>query len=293
MGETIHDVNGIQICAEVRGPQDGTPVLLVMGLGGQLVSWSDGFVDGLVARGHRVVRFDNRDTGRSTHFDDVSLDLLDLYGRVSAGEPIEVPYTLSDMAADAAGLLEVLGIGAAHVVGVSMGGMIVQTMAIEQPHAVLSVTSIMSTTGDQDVGQPTPEAMGALLNPPPATEDEAVAAALSGEKVWGSPGFPDPEGTEARARREWNRVRDPAGVVRQLAAIAVSPSRTEALGAVTVPFTVIHGRADTLVTPTGGERTAEAVPHAKHIEIDGMGHNLPAALWSEIHDHIDATIDAA
>ena len=293
MGETIHDVNGIQICAEVRGPDDGTPVLLVMGLGGQLVSWSDGFVDGLAARGHRVVRFDNRDTGRSTHFDDVPLDFLDLYGRVTAGETIDVPYTLSDMAADAAGLLEVLGIGAAHVVGVSMGGMIVQTMAIEQPQAVLSVTSIMSTTGDPDVGQPTDEAMVALFAPAATTEDEAVAAALAGEEVWGSPAYPDPAATEARARREWNRVRDPAGVVRHLAAIAASPSRTEALGGVTVPFTVIHGTADALVTPSGGQRTAEAVTHAKHIEIDGMGHNLPAALWSEIHDHIDATIDAA
>ena len=293
MGETIQQVNGVDICAEVRGPEDGVPLLLVMGLGGQLVSWSDGFVDGLSARGFRVIRFDNRDTGRSTHFDDVAIDLLDLFGRVSAGDPVEVPYTLSDMAADAAGLLAALGIEAAHVVGVSMGGMIVQTMAIEQPQAVLSVTSIMSTTGDPDVGQPTPEAVGALLSPPPTTEDEAVAAALAAEKIWGSPGYPDPDGTAARAAREWNRVRDPAGVVRQLAAIAASPSRTEALGRVEVPVTVIHGTADALVTPTGGRRTAEAVPHATLVEIDGMGHNLPSALWDQIHDHIQATVDAA
>ena len=293
MAETIHHVNGVDICAEERGPADGVPLLLVMGLGGQLVSWSDGFVDGLAARGFRVVRFDNRDTGRSTHVDDVSIDLLDLFGRVSAGEPVEVPYTLSDMAADAAALLGALDIEAAHVVGVSMGGMIVQTMAIEQPQCVLSVTSIMSTTGDPDVGQPTPEAVGALLTAPPTTEDEAVAAALAAEKIWGSPGFPDPDGTADRAKREWNRVRDPAGVVRQLAAIAASPSRTDALGRVEVPFTVVHGTDDALVTPSGGRRTAEAVPHAKLVEIDGMGHNLPRALWDEIHDHIQATVDAA
>ena len=293
MGETIHQVNGIEICADDAGPRDGVPVLLVMGLGGQLVSWAQGFVDGLVGRGCRVVRFDNRDTGRSTHLDDVRIDLMDAMARIAAGEPVEVPYTLAEMAADAAGLLEVLGIGSAHVVGVSMGGMIVQTMAIEQPQAVRSVTSIMSTTGDADVGQPTAEAMAALLGPPPTTEDEAVRAALAAERIWGSPGYLEPDATEARARREWNRVRDPAGVVRQLAAIAMSPSRTEALGRVDVPFTVIHGTDDNLVTPSGGRRTAEAVPHAKLIEIDGMGHNLPRGLWSEIHDHIEATIDAA
>jgi pimeloyl-ACP methyl ester carboxylesterase len=293
MAETIHQVNGIEICADDTGPRDGTPVLLVMGLGGQLVSWAPGFVDGLVGRGCRVVRFDNRDTGRSTHFHDVRIDLMDAMARIAAGEPVEVPYTLSEMAADAAGLLDVLGIGSAHLVGVSMGGMIVQTMAIEQPQAVRSVTSIMSTTGDADVGQPTDEAMVALLGPPPTTEDEAVQAALAAERIWGSPGYLEPAATEARARREWNRVRDPAGVVRQLAAIAMSPSRTEALGRVDVPFTVIHGTEDNLVTPSGGRRTAEAVPHAKLIEIDGMGHNLPQGLWSEIHDHIEATVDAA
>ena len=289
MTERIHRVDGVEICAEVRGDADDEPVLLVMGLGGQLVSWADGFVDGLVARGYRVIRFDNRDTGRSTHFDDVRLDLADLLGEA----PVRPPYDLSDMAADASGLLVELGIDSAHVVGVSMGGMIVQTMAIEQPASVRSVTSIMSTTGDPDVGQPTEEAIVALLRQPPTTEEEAVEAALAAEQIWGSPGYPDPSGTAARARREWNRVRDPAGVVRQIAAIAVSPSRTERLGRVEVPFTVIHGTDDALVTPSGGRRTAEAVPHAKLIEIEGMGHNLPEGLWPEIHDHIEATIAAA
>ncbi len=292
MGETIHRVGDLDICAEVRGPEDGVPLLLVMGLGAQLVSWSDGFVDGLVTRGYRVVRFDNRDVGRSTHLDDHPVDVMGAFAAVAQGAPVPAPYTLSDMAADAAGLLDVLGIGSAHVVGASLGGMVVQTMAVEQPHAVRSVTSIMSTTGDPDVGQPTAEASARLLAPPPETEDEAVAAALAAEAVWGSPGFPIPEETEARARREWNRVRNPAGVARQLVAVLASGSRTEALGRVSVPFTVIHGTADALVTPSGGVRTAEAVPHAVHVEIEGMGHNLPAPVWPRIFDAIDATTAA-
>ena len=293
MGETIREVNGIDICAEVRGPDDGVPLLLVMGLGAQLVSWSEGFVDGLVDRGFRVVRFDNRDAGRSTHFHDVKIDVMDLFARVGAGQEVEVPYSLSDMAADAAGLLDELGIGAAHVVGASMGGMIVQTMAIEQPQAVLSVTSIMSTTGDRDVGQPTAEASGALLRPPPRTEEEAIQAALDADEVWGSPAHPDPVGTAERARREWKRGRDPAGIVRQLAAINTASSRTEALGSVEVPFTVIHGTADTLVTPSGGERTASAVPHASLVEIEGMGHGMPPQVWPQILDLIEGTATAA
>jgi pimeloyl-ACP methyl ester carboxylesterase len=293
MGETIHRVNGIELCAEVRGESDGVPLLLVMGLGAQLVSWEEAFVDRLVDRGYRVARFDNRDVGRSTHFDDHDIDVMATLRAAANGEAVEAPYTLSDMAADAAGLLEALDMSPAHVVGASMGGMIVQAMAIEQPQAVRSVVSIMSTTGDRDVGQPTPEASQLLFAPPPQTEDEAVERAKLAEQTWGSPAHRDPEAAAERARREWNRVRDPAGVGRQIVAINVSGSRTEALGRVTVPFTVIHGTADTLVTPSGGQRTAEAVPHAVHVEIDGMGHNLPRALWPRLMDEIDATVDRA
>jgi pimeloyl-ACP methyl ester carboxylesterase len=293
MGEAIHRVNGIDLCAEVRGPSDGTPLLLVMGLGAQLTSWEDDFVDRLVDRGYRVARFDNRDAGRSTHFDDHDIDVMASLRAAAAGEHVDAPYTLSDMAADAAGLLEELGMSPAHVVGASMGGMIVQTMAIEQPQAVRSVVSIMSTTGDRDVGQPTPEASKLLFAPPPATEDEAAERAKEAEQVWGSPAHRDPEAAADRARREWNRVRNPAGVGRQLVAINVSGSRTEALGAVRVPVTVIHGEADALVTPSGGQRTAEAVPHAVHVEIEGMGHNMPRALWPRIMDEIDATVGRA
>lgn len=291
MGETIHEVNGIELCAEVRGAEDGVPLLLVMGLGAQMVSWEDDFVARLVDRNYRVARFDNRDVGRSTWFDDADIDVMATLQALAKGEQVDVPYTLSDMAADAAALLDELGMAPAHVVGASMGGMIVQTMAIEQPQAVRSVVSIMSTTGDRDVGQPTPEATALLFGTPPATKDEALERARQSEATWGSPAHRDPDAAVARAEREWDRARNPAGIGRQIVAINASGSRTEALRRVTVPFTVIHGTADTLVTPTGGQRTAEAVRHAVHVEIEGMGHNLPRALWPQIMDEIDATVD--
>ncbi len=287
------NVNGIDLCVEVRGPDDGEPLLLVMGLGAQKVSWDIGFVESLVERGYRVVWFDNRDVGRSTQLDDHPVDIGEVMTAVLSGGTPDVPYLLADMAADAAGLLDVIGVDAAHIVGVSMGGMIVQQMAIDHPHKVRSVVSIMSTTGDTDVGQPTSEASAALLRPPPTTVDEAVQAALEAEQVWGSPAYMDPEATEARARREWNRMQYPAGMARQIAAIFASPSRTPGLRDVTMPFGVIHGLADALVTPSGGVRTAEVVPNASHLEIEGMGHNLPKALWPTIIDAIAATTAAA
>ena len=290
MGETIHQVNGIELCAEVSGPEDGTPLLLVMGLGAQLVSWEDDFVTRLVDRNYRVARFDNRDVGRSTHFDHADIDVMATLQALAKGDQVDVPYTLSDMAADAAALLEELGMAPAHVVGASMGGMIVQAMAIEHPQVVRSVVSIMSTTGDRDVGQPTAEASQLLFSPPPTTEDEAVERARAAESTWGSPAHRDPDAAAERALREWNRVRNPAGVGRQIVAINASGSRTEALRRVQVPFTVIHGSADTLVTPSGGQRTAEAVPHAVHVELEGMGHNLPRELWPRIMDEIDSTV---
>jgi pimeloyl-ACP methyl ester carboxylesterase len=293
MGETTYRVNGIELCAEVRGPTDGTPLLLVTGLGAQLISWEGDFVDRLVDRGYRVARFDNRDVGRSTWFDDAQIDIMATLRALAAGQPAEVPYTLSDMAADAAGLLDELDMSPAHVVGASMGGMIVQTMAIEQPQAVRSVVSIMSTTGDRDVGQPTPAATTLLFASPPRDLDEALERAKQSEATWGSPAHRDPDAAVERARREWERARNAACVGRQLVAINASGSRTEALAQVTVPFTVIHGTADTLVTPSGGARTAEAVPHAVHVELEGMGHNLPRPLWPRIMDEIDATVARA
>lgn len=288
MGETIYDVNGISICAQVRGAEDAEPLLLVMGLGAQLVSWDERFIDAFVAEGFRVIWYDNRDVGRSTWFDGHDVDLGAVLGAMAGGDAPAVPYTLSDLAADGIGLLDALGIESAHIVGASMGGMIVQTMAIEHPARVRSMTSIMSTTGDPDVGRPTTEASAALLSPPPTNEAEAIASGLRAESVWGSPLYRDPAFAELRATREWNRARNPAGTLRQIGAIAASGSRTAALGALTMPVTVIHGLADTLVTPSGGERTASAIAHAVHLEIEGMGHNLPEPLWPQI---VDAVVD--
>jgi len=281
----------LRICYQTFGDPGDPTLLLVMGLSGPMIWWPDDMCRWLAVEGFHVVRFDNRDAGRSTHFDDHRIDVMATLRAAAKGEPVDPPYTLSDMAADAAALLVELGMAPAHVVGASMGGMIVQTMAIEQPQVVRSVVSIMSTTGDRDVGQPTAEATKLLFAPAPRTEDEAVERALLADQTWGSPAHRDPEGAAARARREWNRARNPAGVGRQLVAINTSGSRTERLREVTVPFTVIHGTADALVTPSGGQRTAEAVPHAVHVEIEGMGHNLPEALWPRILDEIDATVD--
>lgn len=288
MGESVHHVNGVDICAATSGPADGEPLLMIMGLGGQRVSWDPRLIDTIGGRGFRVITFDNRDAGRSTHFDHHPIDLA----QILTGETT-APYLLSDMAGDAAGLLESLGFASAHVMGISLGGMIAQQLVIDHPDKVRSVTSIMSTTGDPDVGQPTDAAVGGMLRAPATDEDEAVQAAVESDGIWGSPGFPDPGGAAARARREWNRVQAPDGVLRQLAAIWGSPSRTTALGDVRVPFTVIHGLDDELVSATGGARTASAVPHATHIEIAGMGHNLPEPLWRQIVDAIVATTGRA
>lgn len=286
MGETIHDANGITICAQVDGPDDGVPLLLIEGLGTQIVSWDQRLVDALCDRGYLVVRLDNRDAGRSTHFDGSVVDLVAILTDPDAPPP---PYLLSDMAADCVGLLDSLELPAAHVVGVSLGGMIGHTLAIEHGDRILSVTSIMSSTGDPDVGQPTPAALDHLLAPAATSEDEAVASALRGTEVWGSPEYPEPEAIAARARREWNRVQYPEGTARQLAAMLASGSRTAALRELTIPFGVIHGLADTLIAPSGGRRTAEAVPGATLIEIEGMGHNLPAPVWPQIIETIVAT----
>lgn len=290
MGETIHDVGGIEVCAQVDGPDDGVPLLLLEGLGTQIVSWDPGFVDALTDRGYLVVRIDNRDAGRSTHLDGVVVDLLAILTDPAAPRP---PYLLADMARDCIGVLDVLGIDAVHVVGVSLGGMIAQTLAIHHLDRILSVVSIMSTTGDPDVGQPTAPAIEHLLAPGATSEDEAVASALRGQEIWGSPDHPDPAAIEARARREWNRVQYPEGSERQLAAMLASGSRTAALSRIDVPFAVIHGLADTLVAPSGGRRTAEAVPGATLLEIEGMGHNLPASVWPQIVETILATTQRA
>ena len=280
---TAH-VNGIAIEFETSGDRADPPLLMVMGLGGQLIAWPQEFVEDLAARGFFVIRYDNRDVGLSTKFDGTPD-----FGALFMGDGSSASYRVEDMADDAAALLAHLGIAAAHVMGVSMGGMITQALVINHAERVITACSIMSTTGDRAVGAPTAEAATALLRPPATSRDEAVAASVEGSKVISSPGFPfDSEMMTRRAEAAYDRNFCPEGTARQLAAILASPDRTEGLRRVDVPFLVIHGEADPLVTVSGGKATAAAVPGSKLTLIPGMGHDLPEGLWDQIIDAVVA-----
>jgi len=285
----IAQANGIEIAYVTNGNPSDPPLLLVMGLGAQLIAWPERFVEELAARGFFVIRFDNRDCGLSTKFNGMP-DIAGLMG----GDTSSASYTIEDMADDAAALLTELGIGPAHLMGASMGGMITQALAINHPDLFLSACSVMSTTGDRTVGAPTGEAMAALLRPMATSRDEAIAASLTASKVIGSPGYPTDEATlTERAGAAYDRCYCPEGTARQLGAIFSSPDRTEGLGRVTMPFLVIHGEADPLVTPSGGDATAAAVPGAQLITIPGMGHDLPEPLWTTIIDAVVANTELA
>ncbi|MHB8465779.1 MAG: alpha/beta fold hydrolase [Acidimicrobiales bacterium] len=275
--------NGITIEYETFGDVSAPPVLLIMGLGGQLILWDERFVAKLAARGLFVIRYDNRDVGKSTSFDEAGPpDLLAaLAGAASA------PYLLDDMAADAAGLLDALGIEAAHIVGTSMGGMIAQAFAIRYPARTISLTSIMSTTGDRSVGQPRPEAMAMLMTPVPPDRQTAIENAVATWKVIGSPGFQfDEVGVRERAAEAYDRGFHPSGTGRQMVAVLSSPDRTPGLGQLTMPTLVIHGEDDPLVDVSGGRATAAAIPGARLKLIPGMGHDLPPALFDELVDDL-------
>jgi pimeloyl-ACP methyl ester carboxylesterase len=277
------EANGITIEYDTFGDPSSPPVLLIMGLGAQMTLWDPEFCQAIADRGYYVIRFDNRDIGLSTWFDDAGSHEL---GDVVSGS-VDAPYSLTDMAADAAGLLDALGIESAHIVGASMGGMIAQTFAIEYPTKTRTLTSIMSTTGNAAVGQPSPEALGALFGPTPTSREEAVETALKLSKVIGSPGYPFDEGRiRERAASDYDRSFHPSGVIRQVAAVLTQPDRTVALGSVTSPTLVIHGADDPLVDPSGGHATADAVPNAKMKVVPGMGHNLPIELHDEIVDSL-------
>ncbi|WP_043630201.1 alpha/beta fold hydrolase [Nonomuraea candida] len=264
--------NGIHIAYESFGSPSGRPLLLIMGLGAQLIQWDEGLCELLVERGHHVVRFDNRDAGLSTH--------LHEHGVPAPGTP--PPYLLDDLADDAAALMDALGWPAAHVVGASMGGMIAQTLAIRHPARVLTLTSIMSTTGPS-VAPPTEAASAVLFRKPAADRRQAMEQAVSTWSVIGSPGYElDREKVAELAGLAYDRCHDPAGVARQLAAIMASGDRTEALAGVRVPTLVVHGEADALVPVAGGRATAAAVPGARLVTYPGMGHDLPRALWPDL-----------
>ena len=283
--------DGIRIAYETFGDPADPPVLLVMGLGGQLLAWREGFCEALVGRGLFVVRYDNRDIGLSTHLDGAPRPDV---AALLAGDPSSASYTLSDMADDAVRLLDHLGLRAVHVVGTSLGGMIAQTLTLDHPERVLSLTSIMSTTGDRTVGQASEAAMAILLSPPAADRAEAVERSVVSSRVLGSPGYPaDPDEVRRRAGEGWDRDHDPAGVGRQLAAVYASGDRTARLASVAVPTLVLHGAADPLIDVSGGRATAAAVPGAELVVLDGMGHDLPEALWPQVVDAIAALVRRA
>jgi pimeloyl-ACP methyl ester carboxylesterase len=283
--------NGLELEYETFGDPTDPPLVLIMGLSAQMTTWPEGFCNLLAEQGYHVIRFDNRDIGLSTYFDDLpKVDLPAVLG----GDFTTAPYRLSDFADDTIGLLDALGIAKAHIVGASMGGMIAQQLTIDHPDRVRSLCSIMSTTGDRKVGQSTEAAMAVLLRPAAGDRETIIANAVAGRKVIGSPGYPTSnEELIAGATAAHDRAFHPAGVLRQMAAVVASPDRTEGLHKVTVPTTVIHGGDDPLVNVSGGEATATAVPGASLLIIPGMGHDLPTALWSKIADAIVANAQKA
>jgi pimeloyl-ACP methyl ester carboxylesterase len=273
---------GITLTYEEFG--DGEPLVLVAGLGQQLHSWPDAFCTTLADRGYRVVRFDNRDAGTSTHIRfRPARPMAMLMGRFPPEQ-----YDLADMADDTAGLLDALDIADAHLVGVSMGGMIAQTVAARYPDRARTLTSIMSTTGARRVGRPALSTWRLMSSPPPRSREEAVAKALRMFRHIGSHGFPlDEAKVAAMAEVNWNRDPSPAGTGRQLGAILRAGDRTPALSAVITPTLVIHGDRDRMVNPTGGAATVRAIPGARLETIRGMGHDLPYDAWPRLLDLID------
>lgn len=282
--ELIAPANGIELTYESFGDPADPTVLLVMGLGVQMLGWDEGFCELLVGRGFRVVRFDNRDVGRSTKIEGGPRpDVM----AAAMGDTSSASYTLDEMADDCAGLLDHLEVEAAHAVGASQGGMIAQTLAIRHPGRVLSLVSMMSTTGDRAVGQPHPEALPALMTTPPADRDGYAESVVGAFRVIGSPGFEaDEAGLRARARASFDRGYYPEGTARQLLGILASGDRTEALGRLDLPTVVIHGTDDPLIDVSGGKATAAAVPGARLELIEGMGHDLPRELWPRFVDLI-------
>ena len=289
-------VNGIFLEYEVHGPEDGAPLLLIMGLGAQMTRWPAPLYEKLVARGMRVIRFDNRDVGLSQKFSGTP-NLADVVAALTAGEKPTLPYTLDDMAADAVGLLDFLGIERAHIAGASMGGMIGQLLAADYPGRVLSLTSIMSTTGNPSLPRATPEAMAVLTTraPNPATNEAAfLEHSVRSARTIGSPGFPFEEGfLRARALSDAQRCYEPAGVARQLAAITANGDRRAKLARITAPVVVVHGEADPLVPVDGGRDTAASIPAAELQIVHGMGHDVPPGLYDVIVDAISRAVARA
>ena len=290
MTEQRAQVGELELVYETIGDRGGRPLLLVMGLGMQLIHWDREFCELLAERGFHVIRFDNRDTGLSTKIDARVPNVMALM----AGMPRPVPYRLGDMAADALGLLDHLGIERAHVAGTSMGGMIAQTMAIRKPERVLSLASMLSTTGDRRVGTPKLRVWSIMMRRAPHDRDAYVAYFVRVFRMIGSPDYPmEDKRIHELAGATYDRCHYPAGTARQLAAILASGSRTAALRQLDVPTVVIHGEKDPLVPVRAGIVTARAIPGAELIKIPGMGHDMPKQLWPTFVDAIAENADRA
>lgn len=272
------------------GAESGQPLLLIMGLGAQMVLWDDAFCESLADRGHRVIRFDNRDVGLSTWLDDLGVpDMAAIMTAAAQGEPMPVPYTLDDMADDAIAVIDALGLDDAHICGASMGGMIAQAVAIRHPQRVRSLTSIMSTTGNPALPPASPEAMAVLTEPVPEDRDTVIERSLKSDTIIGSPGYPAPEDyLRERAAMLFDRAFHPVGAARQMAAIVAHGDRGPALREIDIPALVIHGKADALVPVEGGIDTHESISGSELMLIEGMGHSLPSELWDQIVDGISA-----
>ena len=281
--------NGIDICSEIFGDANAEPMFLIMGLGAQMILWDDDFCRQLAARGFRVIRFDNRDIGKSQKMTGGKrLTIFELLKLRFLKIPVAASYKLRDMAEDTTGLMDALQIKSAHLVGASMGGMIAQEVAITFPERVRSLTSVMSTTGNPKVPPPTREAAAMLMAPPPTTRDEYFERFAKTWKVLRVGSFPEDEKRDrSRAERCYERGLSPEGVGRQLRAILASGSRKERLRAVKAPTLVIHGTVDPLVRPEGGKDTAASIPGSKLLMVEGMGHALPIPMWPQIIDAID------
>jgi pimeloyl-ACP methyl ester carboxylesterase len=290
----VHKANlpsGLSIAYETFGDPGDLPVLLVMGFGTQMIGWHEDFCAMLAGRGRYVIRYDNRDCGLSSKFDDHPVEMGQFIAAVSSGDipaaRAMIPYSLADMAGDGMSLLTTLGIETAHVVGSSMGGMIAQAMAITHPARVLTLTSMMSSTGEPGYGQATPEAQQALFAPRPADRDGCIAASER-ELAWASRRYADPAAIRDLAAASYDRAYYPAGTARQLGAMILGGSRADALRTLDVPTLVIHGLDDTLIDPSGGKRTAELIPGARLLLIPDMGHDRPRELWGTLCDAIEA-----
>ncbi|WP_046729340.1 alpha/beta fold hydrolase [Streptomyces humi] len=282
---------GVSIAHEVFGDPGDPPVLLVMGFGAQMIAWHEDFCQALADRGRYVIRYDNRDSGLSTKFDEHPVEVGRFIATVRSGDMAAalamVPYGLQDMADDGLNLLTVLGVGRAHVVGASMGGMIAQTMAISHPERVLTLTSMMSSTGESEYGRSSPEARAVLFGPKP-TDREGYIAAADRELAWASRRYGDPAALRELAAASYDRGLHPAGIGRQLGAMVLGGSRADALRELRVPTLVIHGLDDTLIDVSGGRRTADLVPGAELLLIPDMGHDRPRPLWPELIDALAA-----